>query len=126
MRLPCRSRAGISTFTTRSSPPLSATRSATPRTTPNRDQSRAGHKSGVIRGDENNPLGDVFGLAEPADWMTSERRLPGGVDVVGREVPRAADKRLLTHIGIDQPGMDRIHPDPVALASEFERRGFGE
>ena len=38
----------------------------------------------------------------------------------------ASDKGLRAHIGLDHAGMNRIHPDPIALASELQRRRFGE
>src|ERR1043166_6436611 len=58
--------------------------------------------------------------------MSRQRKLSCRIDVVRPEIAGATDESLLTHIGLNDTWMNRVHPDAVAFAGELERGRFGE
>jgi hypothetical protein len=72
------------------------------------DEPGSGHEAGVVGGEKDDTLGDVFRHAEPADRVPRHDALAQRVDVVGAEIAGPADKGLLAHVGLDQTRMDRV------------------
>ena len=72
------------------------------------------------------PLAMSVEHAEPADRVRRECHVARCLGVVAAVVAGARGKGLLAHVGLDHTGMDRIDPDPVSFAGEFERGRFGE
>ena len=69
------------------------------------------------------PLGDIHRRAAQAAHCTvSVTRSPDWGGFVAASALGACDEGLLAHVRRDDAGIDRIHADQIALASELQRR----
>ena len=75
----------------------------------------AGDHGGVVRGQEQHHVGDVLGLAQPTD-----RYVLLGLGPLGRVGHGRCARH---HVGLDEAGVDRVHPD--AVGAEFLGRDLG-
>src|SRR5258708_18369457 len=83
-------------------------------------QARSRHEPAIVRGEEQDALGDVAGDAQPADRVIVEKPLARRLEIVGAQVARPRGHALHAHVGLDQTGVNRVHPDAIALAAELE------
>src|SRR5438128_2523087 len=63
------------------------------------DETGAGHKAGVVRGEKDDALGDVGHPAHAADRQPGQRLAARLLDVVGAEIARPHDEHLIAHFG---------------------------
>src|SRR5271167_3216518 len=68
------------------------------------DQTGAGHKAGIVRGEEHNTLGDVGDGADAAERQPHQPLAARFVEIVGGQLARAHRDDLIAHIGVRVPG----------------------